>query len=66
MELIENAIAEIILSHFTVYMNQENCSSVVRFAINLKNSSTSRYYLVRFSSQNALERLYIGEIIFGN
>jgi len=59
-------IDEEILGYLAIPMSQGNCNSLIRIVISFNNNSTSKYYLVRFSSQTTLNRLYIGEMIFGN
>ena len=57
---------EPILGNLTVNMSHSNCSNLISFVIKLNNGSASTNYILIFSSQAYLHRLYIGEIIFRN
>ena len=59
-------ITESILGNLVVHMNEANCNSLTRLIIDLKSNMTSTNYIVKFISQNTLNRLYIGEIVFRN
>ena len=59
-------IDESILGNLVVDMNETNCNSLTRLIIDLKSNMTSTNYIVKFISLAQLNRLYIGEIVFGN
>ena len=59
-------IDESILGDLVVDMTEGNCNSLTRLIINLKSNMTSMNYIVKFISIAQLNRLYIGEIVFGN
>ena len=59
-------IAESILGNLVVDMNETNCNSLTRLIIDLKSNVTSMNYIVKFISLAPLNRLYIGEIVFGS
>ena len=58
-------IAESILGNLVVDMDETNCNSLTRLIIDLKSNMTSMNYFVKFISVARLNRLYIGEIVFG-
>ena len=57
---------ERILENLTVNMSHSNCSNLISFVIKLNDGSASTNYILMFSSQANLHRLFIGEIIFRN
>ena len=59
-------ITESILGNLVVHMNEANCNGLTRLIIDLNSIMTSTNYIVKFISQNTLNRLYIGEIVFRN